>query len=547
MIGPMKHIEIFAGYFLAIVAGIGALYTALTVHHETIHHNIEHTQQIVQSVFDERSKIIRTTAFDYSVWDDTIEKASIQKDHAWAKANIGDYLLDTFDISHSFLMNAQNKTIMAFGDKSEETLSQILNSPLAKDAIRLTQSQPAEAPKSFSFFLTIKDTIYLGGVSALTYEKRLSPRQSVEKNYLILVKKFSSDDIVRISKSYLETELSTKTLEHGHPIEIYSQDGRSKITFYFPEDDQHFEQILWDYAPVTIMLISLLYLTILLHKKSNQLSQTNLELTKTNQKLQNLNQSLEDKIKEQTFEIEEKVQKAEAANTAKSVFLSNMSHEFRTPLNGILGFAQMLDLNKDKNLTEKQQSWIDQIMKAGTMLLDIVNDVLDLAKIESGHTEYEPELLNPIEIIEECQTLLKPLADKRGVHLSLNTMDTDQVYCDPSKLKQTLLNLTNNAIKYSKENGDVIVGCHMHNDTTIEFYVKDNGLGIPEDEIERIFEPFHRVNEITKNIEGTGVGLSIVKTNVELMNGKISLDSTYGEGSCFTILLPIAQKSDYQI
>lgn len=236
--------------------------------------------------------------------------------------------------------------------------------------------------------------------------------------------------------------------------------------------------------------------------------------------------------------------KAEKASEAKTVFLSNMSHEFRTPLNAMLGFAQLLGMNADQNLSPKQLEWIDQISSSGNILLDIVNDVLDLARIESGRATYHPETFLPRETFKECFDIIRPLAAKKNLTLQGHPQTERAVYVDKAKLRQVLLNLLGNAVKYNRDHGHINFGCRNTDDSHLELYVQDTGLGIKQEDLCKIFEPFYRLPEYSNLVEGTGVGLSIVKKNIEMMQGTIEATSTYGVGSCFTITLPSVAPPD---
>ncbi len=244
--------------------------------------------------------------------------------------------------------------------------------------------------------------------------------------------------------------------------------------------------------------------------------------------------------KQSEQDLEKALQDAEVANRAKSDFLSNMSHELRTPLNGILGFAQLMKMNKEENLTASQLKWVDQINSSGDLLLELVNDVLDISKIESGRIEYNAETFEPREVFEECFEIIKPIADEKNITLEGRAAPDLKVHVDKAKLKQVLLNLIGNAIKYNKTSGLVQFGCRQISPDEAELYVKDNGLGIPEEDLSLIFDPFHRSAAHAKAIEGTGVGLSIVQKYIEFMGGKIEVSSTYGKGSCFTITISTA-------
>ncbi|NVJ92140.1 MAG: HAMP domain-containing histidine kinase [Methylocystaceae bacterium] len=229
---------------------------------------------------------------------------------------------------------------------------------------------------------------------------------------------------------------------------------------------------------------------------------------------------------------------AEAASKAKSTFLSSMSHELRTPLNGILGFAQMLEMNRSKNLDEREETWVKQIMQAGRHLLNLIDDVLDLSRIESGTISNHPESVDPYALYLDCKGILQNEADKRGITLTDAITSQQPVYVDRSKLKQIFLNLIGNAIKYGRENGKVIFGSENSHDDCVTLYVEDDGIGIPAKEIDQIFQPFYRSHHVINVIEGTGIGLSVVQKHLEQMNGSISVESEVGKGTRFTLTIP---------
>ncbi len=246
---------------------------------------------------------------------------------------------------------------------------------------------------------------------------------------------------------------------------------------------------------------------------------------------------LERKVTER--EVAQKV--AAEANRAKSQFLAAMSHELRTPLNAVLGFAQLLESYSDHPLTEEQQEYVAQIMSGGSHLLSLVNEVLDLSKIESGHMDLSLQHVRPVEIIDEAIAMAQPLAEQRGITwtLDLDGASDHTVTADPDRLKQVLLNLLSNAVKYNCDNGSVMVAAALADDDRVRISVRDTGPGIPAEAFDGVFAPFSRLGMENSTIEGTGIGLTISRELVERMGGELDFDSTVGEGTTFWLALPI--------
>ena len=241
--------------------------------------------------------------------------------------------------------------------------------------------------------------------------------------------------------------------------------------------------------------------------------------------------------KQVEFELKNAMAVAERANLAKSDFLSNMSHELRTPLNAILGFAQLMESDVTPQTASQKES-TSQILQAGWYLLDLINEILDLALIESGRLLLSQEPMSLDEVMLDCQAMIEPQAQKYGITLSFCHFDKPCfVHADRTRVKQILINLLSNAIKYNHVGGSVIVDCAVISTERIRISVKDTGPGLSPEKLAQLFQPFNRLGQAAGTEEGTGIGLVMTKRLVELMGGVIGVESTVGKGSEFWVEL----------
>jgi PAS domain S-box-containing protein len=232
---------------------------------------------------------------------------------------------------------------------------------------------------------------------------------------------------------------------------------------------------------------------------------------------------------------------AEKANLAKSDFLSNMSHELRSPLNAILGFAQLLESGTPPPTLAQRQS-IDQILQAGWYLLELINEILDLALIESGKISLSPEPTSLPDVLNDCRGMIAPLALKSGIGLTFPSFaDTPFVKADRTRFKQVLINLLSNAIKYNRAGGSVEVICTMTSTQRTRIAVHDTGNGLSPEKLAQLFQPFNRLGQESGSEEGTGIGLVVSKRLTELMGGEIGAESAVGKGSVFWVELNATQ------
>ena len=246
---------------------------------------------------------------------------------------------------------------------------------------------------------------------------------------------------------------------------------------------------------------------------------------------------LEQTLRVRNVDLEKATAVAEEASLAKSNFLASMSHELRTPLNAILGFAQLLE-SSPLPPTPSQKSNIDRILNAGWYLLELVNEILDLAQIESGRVAMSRDAVSLENVLNECHALVEPLATKRGIRVSLAPLDQPHyVDADRTRLRQVLINLLHNAIKYNKPAGTVTLECDLTPANSIRISVRDTGLGLSPQQIGQLFQPFNRLGKEAGPEQGTGIGLVVVKRLMELMGGSVGVDSHVGVGSVFWIEL----------
>jgi signal transduction histidine kinase/ActR/RegA family two-component response regulator len=254
-----------------------------------------------------------------------------------------------------------------------------------------------------------------------------------------------------------------------------------------------------------------------------------------------LNEQLEQRVRERTGQLEtlnEELKlataQAEKANQAKSAFLSGMSHELRTPLNAILGFAQLLGNDSMPSTPEQRRDFVEYIMKAGRHLLVLINEILDLSKIESGAMSMSIEPVALAGLMHECREMMEPLAAGRGIAMQFDDPGELHVLADRTRLKQILLNLLSNAIKYNRPDGSVFVSA-ARQDGKVRLAVRDTGQGLDESQLAQLFQPFNRLGQEAGAEVGTGIGLVVTRRLAELMDAQVGVSSTVGVGSEFWI------------
>ena len=283
-----------------------------------------------------------------------------------------------------------------------------------------------------------------------------------------------------------------------------------------------------------------------LERSNGELAREGEQRTEAQQEVMRLNQELEVRVHERTMQLEMTngelamaMEEARSANYAKSAFLSSMSHELRTPLNAILGFAQILSSDRLPSTLEQKKEFAGHILKSGRHLLTLINEILDLAKVESGTVSLSLEPVGLDAILQECRDMIAPLASQRGIGMAFPDACPLNVLADRTRLKQILLNLLSNALKYNREQGQVAIECAPHAGGRVRVSVRDTGVGLDAEQLALLFQPFNRLGQEGGTEEGSGIGLVVTKRLVELMDGNIGVSSAPGEGSTFWIELRV--------
>ncbi len=324
------------------------------------------------------------------------------------------------------------------------------------------------------------------------------------------------------------------------PPELKGRIAQSVARAFASPDVQHLEYVIADPGGRPRAYVATIA-PMLQHGVSTSAVLTAVDITEqksTEQAIRALNETLEARVRERTAELQRSTARAETASRAKSEFLSHMSHELRTPLNAILGFAQILELS---NPSEKQRAWAQEIRRAGDHLLQLIEELFDLSRIEVGQLTLSIEPLALMPIVREAINIVQSAIDARGIRIHVeDCLQSAAARVDGMRLRQILVNYLSNAVKYNCDGGHILISCDPPQHNRVRLSVTDTGAGIAAEELPRLFQPFDRLGAKARGIEGTGIGLALSKQLAELMDATVGADSTVGKGSTFWIDLPLA-------
>ena len=524
---------------------------------------------VFEKVLELKGSTLNALAYDYSHWDELI-KFTVSKDKAWAVENI-DTALPAYNANAIWIYGLGGSCIYSINNLAIPALKEL---SVSRDRISKLFTG---GPFCHFYINTFKGILEVRG--ATIHPSKDTERKTPAQGYFLAGRLWSKAYIAEIAKLCgLNIEISA--LSENKKLPVVSNPEKGTVTFSHLlagwDGKPEFQIAGWKESQliknfnlgsktfffimtVFLGIFSTIFIVLLTRwvkiplqlisgalKNENTEGASSLEKDKT---------EFGDIIRiisrffEQKRELEKAKLQADSANRAKSDFLANMSHELRTPLNAIIGFAEVLQDQFFGPLNEKQKKYVDNINTSGRHLLSLINDILDLSKVEAGKMELEPEELSlKKDVLEPALTLLQEKALKHNISLSLAVEPRADmnILADAKKLKQIMFNLLTNAVKFTPDGGSVEISAKRSKGAEagdfIEISVKDSGIGIKPEDLAKLFQTFSQIESTySKTVEGTGLGLALTKKLVELHGGKIRVESEFGKGSKFIFGIPVKQ------
>ena len=526
---------------------------------------------------------------DWANWDDTYEFIT-NKNAAYIKSNITDTTFTDSKIAFIAYINISGKLIYgrSYDLKQEQqiTLPNGLLSYLQPDKKLLS---PINHGKALTGLISIPEGDFIVSSLPILTSNVTGPSRGI----LIMGRRLNNEFIARLStivkldiKIYRNNNNLTSVLKtvsqklekennyysiassnelisgyaalndiNGIPILLIQIDNERAI-YQQGNETTNYITLAIIIIMIVIMLVIFILIRIIILKRIFRLSNEVVDIQHSKDINKRITESCNDEIsllscninnmlstiQATNLELEKSRKIAEHANEAKSEFLSHMNHELRTPLTSILGYTELLKDHSHLISSEDKSKYVNQISTSGAYLLRLINGLLDLAAIEEKNYKLVIIEVNIGELIQDCLSMLMPLADNKGISIHNNIMHDEKyiAQADSTALQQVIINIVNNAIKYNKENGQINIECAYILENTLTIHISDNGIGIPSSELKNIFKPFIRIQQDSTK-EGTGIGLAVAKNLIELMDGKIRVESELEKGCCFSIDLPLSE------
>ena len=485
----------------------------------------ESSLHLTKSVMEDIERRLKDQLLDYSYWDEAVENLVTNLSLAWADNNIGIYMFDRFGISASYVLDGNNIPIygMENGNQTNQNPFNRFKGGLEDIVKRARETDPYKPPVPTSGYVTDGNDMHIVAASVLTRfpDNDLGKQKIATDSVLVYIRSLDKQLLSELSRNYLLNDLRTVTHEDNIATVALplTADNGMPLGFLTWKIDSPARNMMTWLLPLTVGVILLFATTTYVFFQRMQRTAETLYLAK---------------------------EEAESASRQKSKFLSSMSHEFRTPLNAILGFSDLIRQQKFGPLgSDRYEMYAEFVHNSGEHMLTLVNDVLDMAAIEAGRHPIIKEAIDVQPVLQKCIQTIQPLADEKGIapHLKFEP-NLQNILVDKRSFVQIILNALSNAIKFTKHGGTITVSAEL-SDQSVTIKIIDTGIGIPEHIIPHVTKPFtqgHTNSNLAQ--DGTGLGLSIAKSLIEANDGKLSIESEVGKGTCLCIIFPVAGQAE---
>lgn len=470
---------------------------------------------------------------DYAYWDDTVQHVIVDYDEQWAEDNVGQWVIDGLGMDGALVAGSGNRLIhhadshaaghLAAPDRFPEEVTAILSQARAQAG---TDGEGSEAATGF-----FRDEfgLHLAAAAAIVWEDEGPPPLDGDVHgVLFFYRTIDPAVLAGLGEQFLlkDLRLSFERPDEGAPhLELASIGGKVLGNLRWTSEQPGTAMLKNLALPLALMAGATLLVFGLIVQRAYKRAR--------------LFRDYHDGLEKQTEELRQAYDAAAALSQSKSHFLAMMSHELRTPLNAIIGFSDFMRQDRIKPLpAERLQEYANDIHASGTYLLDLINDILNMSKIEAQRYELHEAQVQLSDLVDQSVTLVKNLADSKTISLHSSASDI-QVHLDPLAFKQILLNLLSNAIKYSEPGRNIWIDAHKNEDGTLSVSVRDEGVGMTQEGIAAALEPFGQAkNSYVRDAQGTGLGLNICQALIELHGGRMDIHSVPYQGTTVTLILP---------